>query len=41
VRAGYAAAEALTAAHGEPEHFLMPDLPAQGLMRLFGSRSGG
>ena len=41
VRAGYAAAEALTAAHGEAEHFLVPDLAAQGLMRLFAARSGG
>jgi zeta-carotene desaturase len=41
VRAGYAAAEALTIAHGEREHFLFPDLPAQGWMRLFTSRSGG
>jgi len=39
VRAGYAAAEALTAAHGEREHFLVPDLAAQGWMRLFASRS--
>jgi zeta-carotene desaturase len=41
VRAGYAAAEAVTAAHGELEHFLIPDLAPQGFMRLFGARSGG
>jgi zeta-carotene desaturase len=39
VRAGYASAEALTAAHGEREPFLIPDLAAQGWMRMFG-RSG-
>jgi squalene-associated FAD-dependent desaturase len=38
VRAGYAAAEALTAACGDRQHFLVPDLAAQGLMRLFGPR---
>jgi zeta-carotene desaturase len=41
VRAGYAAAEALTAAHGDGEHFLVPDLAAQGWMRLFEPNSGG
>ena len=40
VRAGYAAAEALTAAHGKRQRFLVPDLAAQGLMRLFEPRSG-
>jgi zeta-carotene desaturase len=41
VRAGYAAAEALTAARGKGQRFLVPDLAAQGLMRLFERRSGG
>ncbi len=41
VRAGYAAAEALTAAHGEPRCFLIPDLAAQGWMELFERRSDG
>jgi squalene-associated FAD-dependent desaturase len=37
VRSGYLAAEALTRAAGIKEsHFLTPDLPATGLMRLFG-----
>ncbi len=35
VRSGYLAAEALTKAAGYPETFLRPELPAQGLMRLF------
>jgi squalene-associated FAD-dependent desaturase len=35
VRSGYLAAEALTRAAGAKEHFLAPDLPATGLMRLF------
>ena len=34
VRSGYGAAEALTASCGEPQRFLVPDLPARGLMRL-------
>jgi zeta-carotene desaturase len=41
VRAGYAAAEALTTAHGEHRRFLIPDLAAQGWMGLFERRSGG
>jgi zeta-carotene desaturase len=36
VRSGYAAAEALAAATGAKPRFLVPDLPARGLMRLFG-----
>jgi zeta-carotene desaturase len=37
VRSGYLAAEALTRAAGtKGSHFLSPDLPATGLMRLFG-----
>jgi len=36
VRSGYRAAEALEAASGGTQRFLVPDLPAKGLMRLFG-----
>jgi squalene-associated FAD-dependent desaturase len=36
VRSGYMAAEALVAANGGGRKFLVPDLPAKGLMRLFG-----
>ncbi len=36
VRSGYGAAEALTTTRGENSKFLIPDLPPQGLMRLFG-----
>jgi squalene-associated FAD-dependent desaturase len=35
VRSGYLAAEALTQADENPRKYLHPDLPAQGLMRLF------
>jgi len=35
VRSGYLAAEALARAAGKEAHFLSPDLPATGLMRLF------
>jgi hypothetical protein len=35
VRAGYATAEALTFASGDQRKFLVPDLKARGLMRLF------
>jgi hypothetical protein len=36
VRSGYLAAEALARAVGlKDSHFLSPDLPATGLMRLF------
>jgi len=36
VRSGYLAAEALTRSIGNPQQFLIPDLKAQGLMKLFG-----
>ena len=36
VRSGYGAAEALTNSAGNASRFLVPDLPAKGLMRLFG-----
>jgi uncharacterized protein with NAD-binding domain and iron-sulfur cluster len=36
VRSGYGAAETLAASTGSPQRFLVPDLPAKGLMRLFG-----
>jgi zeta-carotene desaturase len=36
VRSGYMAAEALARAIGEPRRILVPDLPPQGFMRLFG-----
>ena len=35
VRGGYASAEALARARGDQRKFLVPDLPAKGLMRLF------
>ena len=35
VRSGYLAAEALTRAAGSQDHFISPDLPATGFMRLF------
>ena len=35
VRSGYLAAEAVSRAAEKPSHFLQPDLPAAGLMRLF------
>ncbi|MHB1673281.1 MAG: hydroxysqualene dehydroxylase HpnE [Acidobacteriaceae bacterium] len=35
VRSGYLAAEALTEADGNPQKYLRPDLPPQGLMRVF------
>ena len=35
VRSGNLAAEAVTKAAGKPQRFLQPDLPSQGLMRLF------
>jgi squalene-associated FAD-dependent desaturase len=34
VRAGYLSAQALTAAHGQAQTFLVPDLAPQGLMKL-------
>jgi zeta-carotene desaturase len=36
VRSGYLAAEALAKGAGSAKSFLVPDLPARGLMRLFG-----
>jgi len=36
VRSGYGAAEELASACGKSRNFLVPDLPAKGLMRLFG-----
>jgi zeta-carotene desaturase len=35
VRSGYAAAEAMLARNGQTQKFLRPDLPAQGLARLW------
>jgi len=35
VRSGYKAAEALTQSLQMPDRFLVPDLPASGLMKLF------
>ena len=35
VRSGYLAAEAVTASLDEPKKFLVPDLPASGMMKLF------
>ncbi len=35
LRSGYGAAQALAAARGEIQKFLVPDLPPKGLMRLF------
>jgi squalene-associated FAD-dependent desaturase len=35
VRSGYLAAEALARAAGKDEHFLSPDLPSSGIMKLF------
>lgn len=35
VRSGYLAAEAITLSVGQPQEFLVADLPATGLMRLF------
>jgi hypothetical protein len=34
VRSGYLAAEAVSRMEGKPGHFIQPDLPATGLMRL-------
>jgi zeta-carotene desaturase len=36
IRSGYLAAESLTQAAGAPQKILAPDLPARGLMRIFG-----
>jgi zeta-carotene desaturase len=38
VRSGYLAAEAITAADGAPRKFLQPDLPVQGLSRIYAKR---
>jgi hypothetical protein len=35
VRSGYGAAEVLAASTGHAQRFLVPDLPARGLMQLF------
>jgi hypothetical protein len=35
VRSGYLAAEALTESLGQPQAFVVADLPAAGLMKLF------
>ena len=40
VRSGYLAAEAITAADGAPRKFLQPDLPLQGLSRIYAKRAG-
>jgi zeta-carotene desaturase len=40
VRSGYLAAEAITAADGAPRQFLQPDLPVQGLSRIYAKRAG-
>jgi hypothetical protein len=36
VRSGYLAAETLARAAGQAQKFLVPDLPAEGFMRLLG-----
>jgi squalene-associated FAD-dependent desaturase len=38
VRSGYLAAEAVLRSAGAPQKFLVPDLPASGLSRLFGGK---
>ncbi len=40
VRSGYLAAEAITAADGAPRKFLRPDLPVEGLSRIYAKRAG-
>jgi zeta-carotene desaturase len=40
VRSGYLAAEALAARLGEPRKFLQPDLPLEGLSKLWAHRNG-
>ena len=37
VRSGYGAAQALAESNGRSDKFLVSDLPAEGLMRLFGT----
>jgi squalene-associated FAD-dependent desaturase len=39
VRSGYLAAEAITTVDGAPRKFLQPDLPVQGLSRIFAKRA--
>ena len=41
VRSGYLSAEALLRAAGEPQKFLQPDLPAEGLCRFWSQRRSG
>jgi hypothetical protein len=41
VRSGYLAAEAVLADRGEPRTFLQPDLPFEGLSKLWARRSNG
>jgi squalene-associated FAD-dependent desaturase len=41
VRSGYLAAEALLAAAGQPQTFLQPDLPLEGLSRFWANRNNG
>jgi uncharacterized protein with NAD-binding domain and iron-sulfur cluster len=38
VRSGYLAAEAITAADGAPKKYLQPDLPVEGLSKIFAKR---
>jgi zeta-carotene desaturase len=40
VRSGYLAAEAVAASLGEPRKFLQPDLPLEGLSKLWAHRNG-
>jgi uncharacterized protein with NAD-binding domain and iron-sulfur cluster len=39
VRSGYLAAEAVTAADGQHQSFLKPDLPVEGLSKILAKRS--
>jgi hypothetical protein len=41
VRSGYLAAEAVLADRGTPRTFLQPDLPFEGLSKLWAGRSNG
>jgi hypothetical protein len=40
VRSGYLAAEALAARFDRPRKFLQPDLPLEGLSKLWAHRNG-
>jgi hypothetical protein len=40
VRSGYLAAEAVSARLKQPRKFLQPDLPLEGLSRLWAHRNG-